>query len=66
MPFAGMQTYLEMIVINKVSQRQISYDIIHIWNLFLKNYINKLIYRTETDSQSQKTNLWLPKGEWGC
>ena len=65
MPFAGMQTYLEMIVINKVSQRQISYDIIHIWNLFLKNYINKLIYRTETDSQSQKTNLWLPKGEWG-
>ena len=24
---------------------------------------NELIYKTETDSQ--KTNLWLPKGKWG-
>ena len=28
----------------------------------LKNYINELIYKIETDSQTQKTNLWLPKG----
>ena len=23
---------------------------------------NELIYKTETDSQTLKTNLWLPKG----
>ena len=29
----------------------------------LKNDTNKLIYKMETDSQTQKTNLWLPKGK---
>ena len=35
------------------------------WNL--KNDANELIYKTETDSQTQQTNLWLPKekGSWG-
>ena len=28
-----------------------------------KNITNSFIYKTETDSQTQKTNLWLPKGE---
>ena len=27
-----------------------------------KNDINELIYKTEIDSQAQKTNKWLPKG----
>ena len=27
----------------------------------LKNDTNELIYKTETDSQTLKTNLWLPK-----
>ena len=31
------------------------------WNL--KHDTNELIYRTEIDSQTQKTNLWLPKGK---
>ena len=31
------------------------------WNL--KNDTNELIYKTKTDSQTQKTNLWLPKGK---
>ena len=31
------------------------------WNL--KNNTNESIYKTETDSQTQKTNLWLPKGK---
>ena len=26
---------------------------------------NELIYKAETDSQTQKTNLWLPKWEVG-
>ena len=33
------------------------------WNL--KNDTNALIYKTETDSQTKKTNLWLPKGKVG-
>ena len=28
-----------------------------------KKYINKLIYNTETDSKTQKTNIWLSKGK---
>ena len=40
----------------------------------LKYDTNELIYKRETDSQTQKTNLWLPKrdfqsirkkGSWG-
>ena len=26
---------------------------------------NELIYKTETDLQNLKTNLWLPKGKGG-
>ena len=33
------------------------------WNL--KYDANELIYETEKGTQMQKTNLWLPKGEWG-
>ena len=29
------------------------------WNL--KNYTNESIYKTETDSHTQKGNLWLEK-----
>ena len=43
-------------------ERQISF-IIYMWNL--KNFTNELIYKTEIDSQTQKTNLWLPKGKGG-
>ena len=28
----------------------------------LKSNAGESIYKTETDSQTQKTNLWLPKG----
>ena len=33
------------------------------WNL--KINANELIYKAETDSQTWKTNLWLPKGKQG-
>ena len=35
-------------------ERQISYDIIYMWNL--KNATNDLIYKTETESQIQNIN----------
>ena len=53
-------------------ERQISYDTPYMWNL--KRCTNQLIYKTETDSQTQETNLQLPKrkgwrgdklGVWG-
>ena len=46
-----------------VRERQISYNIIYMWNL--KYDTDELIYKTETDSQTAKANLWLPKGERG-
>ena len=36
------------------------HDITCMWN-FLKKDINEFICRTETDSQTLKTNSWLPK-----
>ena len=52
---------LEIIVLSEVSQ--IKTNIIYVWNL--KYDTNDLIYKTETDSQTLKTNLGLPKGERG-
>ena len=31
-----------------------------------KNNTNKSIHKTETHLQTQKTNLWLPKGKGGA
>ena len=48
--------------------------VLHIVHDFLFNFVcipneliykQKLIYKTETDSQTSKTNLWLPKGKVG-
>ena len=33
------------------------------WNLIFKKDTNELIYKTETDLQILKTNLWLPEGK---
>ena len=33
------------------------------WNQ--KDDTNELIYKRETDSQTQKANLWIPKGKGG-
>ena len=45
-------------------EKQIPYDITSMWNL-KKNDTNERIYKTEEDSQTQKTNSWLPKGKGG-
>ena len=31
----------------------------------IKKNTNEPIYKTEMESQMQKTNLWLPGGKWG-
>ena len=65
MPLAATWMDLEIITLSEVSQkeRDIPYDITYMWNL--KYDTNEHIYETETDSQTQRTNLWLPKGEQG-
>ena len=57
--FAAAWMGLENIIFSEISQteKEISYDIVHIQNL--KKYDNELIYKTETDSQPQRANLWL-------
>ena len=47
MPFAATWMDPEIIILNKVRERQISYDITYMWNL--KNDTNGLNYKTETD-----------------
>ena len=45
-------------------QRQIPYDITYMWNL-KQDTNEQLIYETEADSQTQKTNLGIPKEKEG-
>ena len=64
MPFAAIWMDPENIILSEVSQTEKDkYYITYMWNL--KNNTNESIYKTEADSQTQKTNLWLPKGKGG-
>jgi len=53
--------WIYIIIPREVRQRQISYSIC-MWNLN-KNDTNELIYNAEIDSQTQRENLWSPKGK---
>ena len=53
MPFAAPLMDLEIIILSEV--RQISYDIIYMWNLLFKKR-NERIYKTEMNLQILKTN----------
>ena len=44
----------------EIRQKDKNYMISLMWNI--KNNTNECIYKTETGSQVEKTNLWLPKG----
>ena len=45
---------------HKERERQTPHDITYMWTL--KYDTNELIYEIETDSQTEITDLWLPKG----
>ena len=63
MPFVAMWMDLEIIILSKPErERQTPYDITYVWNL--KYDTNEHVYETETDSQTQRSELWLPR-EWG-
>ena len=57
MLFAAIWMDLEIIILSEVRERQI-YDIAYMWNL--KRGTNELIYKTEIESQMQKTNYGYP------
>ena len=64
MPFAATRMDLKIIILSEVSQTEKDkYPMIPLICGVLKNSTNQLIQKTETDSQTQKTNLWLPKGK---
>ena len=58
---------LEIIILSEVNQREKDkYCMISLICGISKkknNDTNELFYKTETDSQTQKTNLWSPKGK---
>ena len=61
MPFAATWTNLEIIILSEIRQKKAN---ISLTCGIRKDDTNELIYETEIDSQTQKTNLWLPK--WGA
>ena len=66
MPFAATWMDLEIIILSEVSQTEMhKYHMISFISGILKNDTNELIYKRETGSQTQKTNLCLPKGQGG-
>ena len=59
MPFAATWMQLQVIIPNEECQKD-KYDITCMWNL--KCGTDEPIYRTETDSQTWRRDLWLPRG----
>ena len=63
MPFAATCMDLEIIIISEFSHMKTNIIWYHLYVESKKSDTNELIYETEIDSQ--KTNLWLPKGKRG-
>ena len=62
-PFAATQMQLEILILSEVSQKKkdkYHYFITYMWNL--KYSINEPIYKTETDPQTERTDLGFPRG----
>ena len=59
MSFAATWMQLEILILSQARKRQIPYDITYMWNL--KYGKNEPIYKTETDSQTWRTDWWLPR-----
>ena len=63
MQFTTAWMDLEILISKSERKRQISYDTTDMWNP--KYDTDELIDKKETDSQTQRTNLWLSKGKGG-
>ena len=65
MPFSTICGDLEIIILCEVRQKN-KYIISLICGNWKKNDTNELIYKIKTVSQTEETNLWLPKGIGGA
>ena len=67
MPLATTWVDLETVKLSELSQRELLHDITYTQNILKKrNDTNELIYKTETDSHTERMNLRLPRGKyWG-
>ena len=68
MPFATIWKDLEIIIPSEVNQKKtnIIWYLLHVESKRKKKTVQmNLIYKTDTDSQPQETNLWLPEGKGG-
>ena len=64
MPFVATWMDLEIIILSEISHtEEDKYHMIPLICGIKKNDTNEFIYKTETDSQTLKTNLWLPGGK---
>ena len=65
MPLAATWLDLEMIILSEIRQTEKDDDIgwYHLYVESKKPNTHKLIYKTETDPQTLKTNWWLPRGK---
>ena len=61
MPFAAPWMDREIILLSQTENDKY----VSLLNLKNKNDTKEFIYKTGIDSQTQKTNLWLPKGKRG-
>ena len=50
---------LEIVILSEVREGEIPCDSPYMW-ILRRNDTNELTYKTERDSQTQTTNLWLP------
>ena len=62
MPFAA--TWMELEIL-RLSHRKTNTTLYDLYLDSKKKDTNELIYKTETDSQTQKTILWSSKGKVG-
>ena len=65
MPFAATWMHLEIIILSEVSQTQKDKYLMISHRKGKKKDKKERIYKTETDSQTQRTNFWLPAGRGG-
>ena len=66
MPFAVTWVGLEILILSEVSHTDTDkYHTISLICRIKEKDTNELIYKTETDSQTSKTNLRLTKGKGG-
>ena len=64
MACCAISNHMGIMLSENVRERQILYAVTYMWNL--KYNTNEPIYETETDSQRERTDLWLPrKRGWG-